>query len=227
ANSSADAAGQNDDNSSADAAGQNDANSSADAAGQNDDNSSADAAGQNDESNASATSTETAQTDAADSETSDASSKSADVADDAIVFETIDTEGNTVSSQDIFSQHTLTMVNLWGTFCGPCIREMPDLEILNQRLSEKGCGLIGVFLDVAGPDDTAQIDLAKEIMAGTGVTYMNLLPWETINEDLVAIYIPTTYFIDSNGQIVGEAAVGSRSADDYEALIDELLAGME
>ena len=35
--------------------------------------------------------------------------------------------------------------------------------------------------------------------------------------------IPTTYFVDEKGRIVGEAAIGARSADDYEDLIDALL----
>ena len=51
-----------------------------------------------------------------------------------VSFETVDIDGNKVSSADIFSKHKLTMVNIWGTFCGPCIREMPDLEELRARL---------------------------------------------------------------------------------------------
>ena len=55
----------------------------------------------------------------------------------AVIFETTDIDGNQVSSADIFSQHKITMVNIWGTFCGPCIDEMPDLEVLSGRLAEK------------------------------------------------------------------------------------------
>ena len=29
-------------------------------------------------------------------------------------------------------ESALTMVNIWGTFCGPCISEMPDLGALDQ-----------------------------------------------------------------------------------------------
>ena len=42
------------------------------------------------------------------------------------VFSTTDLEGNTVTN-DIFSQADLTVVNFWGTFCNPCINEMPEL----------------------------------------------------------------------------------------------------
>ena len=116
------------------------------------------------------------------------------------------------------------MVNIWGTFCGPCINEMPDLEILNQRLGNKGCAIVGVVIDAGGDYQMEVIRAAEEIIKDTGVSYLNLLPWEGIDDQFPAQYIPTTYFVDSKGNVVGEAAVGSRGADDYEALIDEALA---
>ncbi len=143
-----------------------------------------------------------------------------------IAFETVDLDGNPVRSEDIFSGNRLTMVNIWGTFCGPCIGEMPDLEVLNGRLADKGCAIVGVVCDVAGPDDTGHIEDAKEIVADTGVTYRNLLPWSGFDADLPAEYIPTTYFVDSEGRLVGEPAVGARGADDYEALLDAALAAL-
>ena len=142
----------------------------------------------------------------------------------AIAFETTDLDGNPVSSADIFSRNKLTMVNIWGTFCGPCINEMPDLEILNQRLGNKGCAIVGVVIDAGGDYQMEVIRAAEEIIGDTGVSYLNLLPWEGIDDQFPAQYIPTTYFVDSHGNIVGETAVGSRGTDDYEALIDEALA---
>ena len=143
-----------------------------------------------------------------------------------IHFETVDLTGDPVSSEDIFSQNKLTMVNIWGTFCGPCIGEMPDLEVLNGRLADKGCAIIGVVCDVAGPDDASRIAEAEEIVADTGVSYRNLIPWDSFNAALPAEYIPTTYFVDSQGRLVGEPAVGARGADDYEALLDAALASL-
>ena len=144
-----------------------------------------------------------------------------------ITFETTDLDGNTVRSEDLFSAHRLTMVNLWGTYCGPCIGEMPDLEELNARLTDKDCGIIGIVCDAAGAEDQAHIDSAKEIVADTGVTYQNLIPWDGFSQALPSAFIPTTYFVDSKGQIAGEPAIGARGADDYEALIDALLETME
>ena len=157
------------------------------------------------------------------SEAATADSSEASAAYQGISFETTDLDGNAVTAEELFSQHKLTMINLWGTYCGPCIGEMPDLEILSQRLAEKDCAIVGVVVDVAGLEDTARLETAREIIADTGVTYMNLLPWYTLMEDFPAQFIPTSYFVNSEGQIVGEAAIGARGSDDYEALIDELL----
>ena len=159
------------------------------------------------------------------SETSEAAAdpSEASAAYQGISFETTDLDGNAVTAEELFSQHKLTMINLWGTYCGPCIGEMPDLEILSQRLAEKECAIVGIVVDVAGLEDTARLETAREIIADTGVTYMNLFPWYTLMEDFPAQFIPTSYFVNSEGQIVGEAAIGARGADDYEALIDELL----
>lgn len=150
-----------------------------------------------------------------------------DAAQDAgagVVFETKTLSGSTVKSEDIFSAHKLTMVNLWGTYCGPCIREMPDLEVLNQRLGEKDCAIIGIVIDVQGIEDGAMVLTAGKILADTGVTYQNLLPWAGFTEVFPANFVPTTYFVDREGRIVGEAAIGARGADEYEALLDEVLA---
>ena len=158
---------------------------------------------------------------------SQSSGTAAEVSADALVFETTDLDGTPVSSAELFAGYQLTMVNIWGTFCGPCIREMPDLEVLNSRLKEKGCAIVGLVCDVAGPDDERMIAAAEEIIADTHVTYLNLVPWEGWYYDLEAEFVPTTYFVNQKGEIVGEAAIGARGADDYEALVEEVLAGLE
>ena len=143
-----------------------------------------------------------------------------------ISFETTDLAGNPVKSEELFSLYELTMINLWGTFCGPCIQEMPGLETLYQTMKAKNVNVIGVVVDISGPNDKGLIEEAEDIISTTGVKYMNLLPWDGIDAALPASAIPTTYFVDAQGHIVGGPAVGSRSAAAYEGLIDSVLAQM-
>ena len=141
-------------------------------------------------------------------------------------FETLDLNGESAVSEEIFLGSRLTMINIWGTYCGPCIREMPELEELSKRLSEKNCSVIGIVADVRGLADSSTMGAAKNIIQETGVSYLNILPWQGWTEHLQAQFIPTSYFVDENGHIIGEPAVGARGADDYEKLIDDLLKEM-
>ena len=67
-------------------------------------------------------------------------------------FETVTLEGETVT-QEIFAEADLNMVNIWGTFCGPCIREMPELGELSDEYADKGVQIIGMLTDVTDPED--------------------------------------------------------------------------
>ena len=54
-----------------------------------------------------------------------------------IAFEGTDLEGNKVS-QEVFTQSKLTMVNVWATFCNPCLNEMPGLGELAAESPSAG-----------------------------------------------------------------------------------------
>ena len=53
---------------------------------------------------------------------------------------------------------------------------------------------------------------------------MNLIPWDGILDVLPTYAFPTTYFIDSNGQLVGEPVTSAMSSYAYESIIKERLA---
>ena len=52
-------------------------------------------------------------------------------------FTAQDLEGNDVDDS-IFDDYDVTMINVWGTFCGPCIQEMPDLGEISDEYADKG-----------------------------------------------------------------------------------------
>lgn len=142
--------------------------------------------------------------------------------DTAVSFDSFDLDGNPVTSEDLFSKNKITMVNIWASFCGPCIDEMPELEKLCTEFKEQGCGIIGVLGDAAGKEDTAVINEAKKILSDTGVTYPNVLAWEGIRDRLPFDAYPTTYFVDSNGKVIGSPIVGA-APDRYAAALRDAL----
>ena len=83
------------------------------------------------------------------------------------------TKGNSVSS-DIFGDYDATIVNFWNNGCGTCIEEMPELEEMYQQFKERNINLIGVGTDSGESDE--QLATAREILAGKGVSYINISP---------------------------------------------------
>jgi thiol-disulfide isomerase/thioredoxin len=137
-------------------------------------------------------------------------------------FQSEDLSGNTVDSKALFAANQLTMVNIWGTFCGPCIDEMPGLAEMSQNMPE-GTAIVGLLTDAT---DQKRIDLAKTIVAETDVTYANILPTDTLldyfNENIVGV--PTTLFIDNAGNIIGSAVMGAKNAEGYLKELEKRLA---
>ena len=146
-------------------------------------------------------------------------------------FTAVDLNGKTVT-EDIFKSKKLTMINIWATFCGPCINEMPHLETLSKEYADKDFQIIGIVCDVSYENDGYNDSLyqdALSIVQATGVTYRNLLPSKSL--DIIKLHevysVPETIFVDENGELVGQNFVGSRSLESWKAIVDSVFATMQ
>lgn len=134
-------------------------------------------------------------------------------------------------SADVFTGKKLTMINVWATYCNPCIAEMPELAQLNRDYADKGFQVIGVLSDVGAAEgyDAETLDYANVIIDSTGADYLHVIPGQGMFlgalSDITAV--PTSYFVDETGAQVGEAYVGSRNYAGWAAIVDDLLASME
>lgn len=138
-----------------------------------------------------------------------------------IEFKTRTIDGKEIDN-NIFKRSKLTMVNIWATFCGPCIKEMPDIQSLCEELKKENINVIGIVADT--PNDENEV-LAKNIVKQKGVRYENIIPDEKLKKGILSTVsgVPTTIFVDSKGNIVGKPIVGSCSKEDYRKAIDESL----
>lgn len=146
-------------------------------------------------------------------------------------FTAQDLNGNQVD-QSILADYQLTMVNIWATFCGPCLSEMPELGEIHAEYADKGVQVVGIVADTLNQDGSFnedQIATARDAVSLTGADYLHLLP----STDLMLAKIqyvsavPETIFVDSQGNQVGESYLGARSKEQWIAIIDELLAQVE
>ncbi len=137
-----------------------------------------------------------------------------------VSFETVDFDGNIVSSDEIFSQHEFTMVNVWATWCFYCLQELPELEAIDKEFAENDCGLVGLCGD-AGNEEI--LKYAKDLVADNGVTYLNILPFDGWNKIFrVDVGWPTSYFVNRNGEIIGEPVIGAKP-ESYRKNMEELI----
>lgn len=145
-------------------------------------------------------------------------------------FSTTDLDGS-AADESIFAEYKLTMVNIWATFCGPCISEMPELGELASEYADKGMRVVGLVTDVMdseGALDEAQLQLARDIVSETGADYLHIVPGEGLYGLLSQVSgVPTTLFVDSQGKQVGTAYVGANDLDGWKTIADELLEGLE
>ncbi len=122
----------------------------------------------------------------------------------------VDMQGLPVDNT-LFSNYDATIVNFWNNGCGTCIAEMPDLESYYQDFKDKNINLIGVGADSG--ESLEQLAFAKKVLSEKGVTYLNISP--DIDSDFYRTFIndltgyPTTYIVDRQGNIIGNAIVGN------------------
>ena len=137
-------------------------------------------------------------------------------------FETVDVNGAPVKTLDIFKENEITMVNIWASWCGPCVGEIPELEEMNGRLKEKNCAIIGVLTDGSDPEGLKD---GLEIMKENGVTYTNIVYTQEMDDLLHVQAVPTTIFVDREGNILGKPIIGA-AVNQYEPVIDAFLKNM-
>lgn len=145
-------------------------------------------------------------------------------------FSAEDLDGNALD-QSILEGHTLTMVNVWATFCTPCISEMPELGELAEEYADKGVQIVGLVSDVLDSDGSVsetQLDTAREIVSATNANYTHIVPSTDFYGILYQITsVPTTFFVDETGAQVGYAYLGARDKAEWSTIIDEMLAEVD
>lgn len=138
-------------------------------------------------------------------------------------FDIQDIEGNTVSSA-VFSEAELTMVNVWATYCNPCLNEMPGLGELAESYEPETFRIIGIISDVQEGADQEKLDLAADLIERTGADYTHLLLNESLYYALLTdvTAVPTTFFINKDGVIL-ETVVGAMEKSAWEEKINAFL----
>ena len=151
-------------------------------------------------------------------------------------FGSVDMEGNEVTD-DVFADKDVTIINVWATFCGPCIEEMPELAALAEELPDNA-QVIGIVIDTspAGTEkgeavelwggSADNLDLAKQICGDAGVKYTNILASESVSQAFNNVEaVPTTFIVDRSGSLICKPFVGA-DVEGYRKAAEDYLSGL-
>ena len=119
----------------------------------------------------------------------------------------------------MFASAELTMINIWATNCGPCIQELPHIQNLAEAYESRGVQIVTALGD---SEQSGMINYALNIINGLGFNLPVLRNTASFGAQFPAAAYPTTYFVDSSGNIV-RVVTTSNSDSEWCAILDELL----
>ena len=86
------------------------------------------------------------------------------------------------------------VINVWGSWCGPCKEEMPVLRAFHERAKDK-VQLVGVDVEEASPED------GRTFVEQNGITWPNLYDPDGRSRQYFGLGVPVTWFIAADGSV--------------------------
>jgi thiol-disulfide isomerase/thioredoxin len=130
-----------------------------------------------------------------------------------------DEAGQTTRLSDLRGK--LVLINLWATWCGPCLREMPSLEQLQSRLGER-IAVLAVSEDRGG--NKAVEPFIEKLGLKSVKIYID--PKSEVGHAFEVRGLPTSFLIGRDGKVLGRVE-GAAEWDSPKILgvLEPLLSG--
>ena len=134
--------------------------------------------------------------------------------------------GEEVTSE-ILKGHKVNLINIWATYCGPCIKEMPDLDKIDKAYGDE-VQVIGFCIDIADRKGNVDSDLLEQAVKivndVTQVSYPSFIPSSDLMKGVLSdiFAVPTSYITDENGKVL-ESFIGSKKEEELKKLIEKYL----
>ena len=108
------------------------------------------------------------------------------------------------------------VVNVWGSWCGPCKEEIPYFIDFYSKAKDK---LVLLGIDV----EEAQVSDGRHFVETRGITWPNLYDADGRTASVLGMGVPITYFVDSKGVTVYKKIGVITSAEELQMLTEKFL----
>jgi thiol-disulfide isomerase/thioredoxin len=129
-------------------------------------------------------------------------------------------DGKTFKLAD--TKDKVLLVNLWAIWCGPCKKEMPDIEKLNSEMKDKIQAISVTAFDEDNPEAQVKSFLKeKNFTYSQGITDAKI--WDALVKTSKEEAIPINFVLTKDGKIV-KTLVGGKSYEEFKSAVEEALA---
>lgn len=134
-------------------------------------------------------------------------------------FEAVDTQGKPVKFPGDY-KGKIVLIDFWATWCGPCMKEMPNVVKAYAKHHENGFEILGVSLD-----NEKSVANMPDVMAKAGMTWRQIADgkyWKAeVAQKYVINSIPATFLVDgTTGKILGANLRGEALDSAIEKALD-------
>lgn len=131
-----------------------------------------------------------------------------------IQFSAYDIDGKLHQADEWIGKQPV-ILNFWGTWCGPCRREIPELIRLYAEYKNKGVEIISIAIR----DTPTKVRIFTQQQ---GMNWIMLMDNRKISYDFRITGVPTSIFINSKGEVIHKF-VGPRSYDVFKKAFEAIL----
>ena len=111
------------------------------------------------------------------------------------------------------------IIDFWATWCGPCRKEMPELNEIYRRYRDKGLVILGVSLDAVQGDG---IEVVEPFIKNFRILYPIAIADEALVDKLALQAIPTTLLVDRDGRVLARIE-GAGDRGELTKAVEDLL----
>ena len=133
-------------------------------------------------------------------------------------FQLTSSDGKDISLKDFRGKFLI--VDFWGTWCVPCVKEIPHFVKLKKVYGKKGLDVVGIAYENTDPEEAA--DAVNKFLAKNKVNYKSLIGDDETSDAAGVDGFPTTLFINAKGKVVFKIS-SYHDYDVLEAIVKELM----